>query len=280
MTFLEELRRELAAHGVRGRRARRIELELADHLACEPDAALGEPAAIAERFAVELRTVLTRRASIGTFGALAFCAGALLAASVSLSLAGGYPVRTGLLVALSGLGVAGFAQVALVAGVLALVRGVRGEAAGDLRLAQRRALVALAAGSVVAVSLAVHGLAVQPMPLWWHALTVAAALATLPALAAAAWAAHGAVVLTPAAPAEGFGADLPPALRRRSPLVLALLGVAAVGAVVLQGIVGEHSLAEGVVRGALEALGLVAAVAVLGRLLGLRRQCGVSKRFT
>ena len=66
------LRRELAARGIRGRLAARIDAELDDHLACDPQARLGEPAEIAEHFAVELRRVRTRRAaSIGTFAALA-----------------------------------------------------------------------------------------------------------------------------------------------------------------------------------------------------------------
>ena len=71
MSFLADLRRELARNGIRGGLARRIELELADHLACDPHASLGAPAEIAERFAVELRVVRTRRAAIATFGALA-----------------------------------------------------------------------------------------------------------------------------------------------------------------------------------------------------------------
>ena len=39
MTWLEELHVELGRAGIRGCTRRRIELELADHLACDPHAA-------------------------------------------------------------------------------------------------------------------------------------------------------------------------------------------------------------------------------------------------
>jgi len=61
MSFLSDLRRELAARGIRGRLADRIVAEFADHLACDPDANLGTPEEIAERFAAELPVARTRR---------------------------------------------------------------------------------------------------------------------------------------------------------------------------------------------------------------------------
>jgi hypothetical protein len=39
----------------------------------------------------------------------------------------------------------------------------------------------------------------------------------------------------------------------------------------LQGVFAEGSLGEGLIRGAIEAAGLLAGVVVLGRVLGLRR---------
>jgi hypothetical protein len=270
MTFLDELRRELHARGIRGRLAARIEAELADHLACDPDARLGEPAEIAERFSVELRTVLTRRASIRAFAALAFCALLLFAASAGIVGAGGYPASTGGLVPLSGLAMIACAQIAFVAGVLALVRALRAGSPGDLRLAQRRTLVAVDAGLGLAAALAVHAAAVRPMPLWWHAVTLTLAAAMVPGLLVAAAGTRRAAVLTPGGDAAGLGGDLPAPLRGRPGLVLAALGAAAVAVATLQGTIFEGSPTEGLVRGGLEAAGLLAGVALLGRLLGLR----------
>lgn len=273
MSFLADLRRELDRCGIRGPLARRIEAELADHLACDPQARLGAPAEIAERFAAELRVVRTRRAAKASFGALALCGGLFVVAVTAVGPAGGHlATRHGAVTSLSGLGMITFAQVAFVAGVLALARGLRATAPGDLRIAQQRAAVALAAGACVSVSLAVHGAVLAPMPGWWRALTLACALVPLPALAAAAVSARSAAALTAgAASSQGLAADLPGPLARRPGLVLAALGLAAVSLVVVQGVAGEHSLVEGLVRGALEAAGLGLAVALLGRVLGLRR---------
>lgn len=242
MSFLPELRSELRRNGIRGRLADRIVAELADHLACDPEARLGAPAEIAERFAAELRVARTRRASLGTFAALALCALPLLVVGASRSASSSHGD------ALAGLGVFAFAQIAFVAGTLALVRGLRGRTAGDLRLAQRRALVGLAAGAGVCACLAV-----QTTPL---------VLLPLPALLVAVAASRRAAVVTPAGPAAGLRADVP--------VPLWLFGAAAVLLALAQGLVGERSLAEGLIRAGIEAGGLAAGVAVLGRALGLR----------
>jgi hypothetical protein len=242
VSFLGDLRSELAAHGIRGRLAARIEAEFADHLACDPTARLGTPAEIAERFAAELRVVRTRRASIGTFAALGVTA--LLLAALAGTQRAGSPFAA--------IGFLAFGQIAFVAGTLALWRGLRGRTAGDFRIAQRRGLVALAAGGVVCASLVAD---VGPL-----------ALAVAPLLAAAAVATRRAAALTPAAPAEGLSADF----GRHAGLVLLALGAIAVGVVVFQGIAFEDSGWEGVIRGAIEAGGLAAGVAVLGRPLALR----------
>ncbi len=241
MTFLTDLHRELAARGIRGRLAARIEAELTDHLACDPAANVGTPDEIAERFAVELRVVRTRRASIGGFAALGLTAFALVGLG-----------RYGTGNAAAALVVIACAQVAFVAGSLALLRALRGSSAGDLRLAQRRELVALAAGAGVCV-----GLAFLSGPL---------ALAPLPFLFAAAWATRGAGALTPAARSNGLTADLGPYAH----VVLAALGIAVVGVVCAQGAFFEGSASEGIIRGAIEAAGLCAGVVVLGRPLELR----------
>jgi hypothetical protein len=91
MTFESELRRELARQGVDARRSRRIVAELDDHLTCDPEANLGSPALIAERFAVELRLSQTRRATFGGFAALAVTGSLIIATSLGITAAGGWP---------------------------------------------------------------------------------------------------------------------------------------------------------------------------------------------
>jgi hypothetical protein len=231
------LRRELAARGIRGRLAARIEAELDDHLACDPQARLGEPREIAERFAVELRGVRTRRASLGTFGAL-------VAAALFLFIL----ARNGSRGPAVGLGILAFGQIAFVAGTLAVWRALRGRSAGDFRVAQRRATVGLVAGAGVLICIAPVG------------------LAGLPLLAVAAGATRRAAALTPAEPAKGLSADFGPQAR----LVLLALGLIAVAGVAYQGVAFEGSGWEGLIRGAIEAGGLTAGVAVLRAPLALR----------
>src|SRR3954468_1002587 len=72
--MIEELSRELRRVGIRGRRRRRILTEFADHLACDPDAALGDPRQLAAQFADELAGDAARRTALGTFAALAVVA--------------------------------------------------------------------------------------------------------------------------------------------------------------------------------------------------------------
>lgn len=245
MSFAE-LRRELAARGIGGRLAARIEAELADHLACDPDAHLGTAQEIAERFAAELRIVRTRRATLGTFVALAVCAA--LVAGVGQQHVAGNPW--------AGITVVVFGQIAFVGGCLALLRALRARTAGDLRLAQRRAMVALVAGAGVASGLALDG----------GPLGIAFAVVAAVVLAVAAYAMRRAWLLTPAERAEGLSFDF----GRYAPLVLLALGAIAVGGIAFQGVVFEGSGWEGIIRGSIEAGGLVLGVALLGRPLALR----------
>jgi hypothetical protein len=198
MSFLADLRRELARNGIRGGLAQRIELELADHLACDPEAKLGTPAEIAERFASELRVVRTRRASIGTFAALALSGSLLCLAVLAGARVGSYGgLQRSVFAPLSALGMIAFGQIALVAGTLALLRGLRPGGTGDLALAQRRAVVALAAGGLASACLAVNAIAAPQMPLWWRTFALASALLPLPALEAAHRATRAASSITP-----------------------------------------------------------------------------------
>ena len=74
MTFERSLQSELDRVGIRGALAQRIEAELVDHQRCDPEAPLGDPRELAERFAADLRAPLTRRAARHGFAALSLTA--------------------------------------------------------------------------------------------------------------------------------------------------------------------------------------------------------------
>jgi hypothetical protein len=259
---LNGLRAELARAGIRGRLADRIVLEFDDHLRCDPEANVGQPREIAERFAEELRMPRTRRSTYAAFAALAF-----VAVSFAISASGGALAISGArgwIVSFGGLGMVFAGQVAFVAGVLALWRVLqRPRTAADLRLVQRRTGVALAAGGVALVAHAVQTAAVQPlMSTWWLALAIPASLAPAVALGGAARGLRGAIALTP---------ETEPSRRPFPwPLVLAI-GVAAVTVMVVGSAFAEHSWVEGLNRGALELIGFTLCFAVFGRRLGIRR---------
>ncbi|HZQ82214.1 MAG TPA: hypothetical protein VFB25_09590 [Gaiellaceae bacterium] len=269
MSYLDALRHELARAGVGGRRLDRIVDEFADHLACDPEADLGSPRVVAERFADELGLAQTRRAALLVFGALALTAVLLAAAGADTS----YPARVqnGWAVGLTGLGLVAGAQVAFVAGVLALARGRRRSlTCAERRLVQRRAAVALGAGILTCSMLVAHGVVFRQMPAAWTALTIAAGVVPLPLLAYAGARLRSAAQLTPAGGvAPGLSADLPGALGRHSRALLALLGSLAVAAVVAQGSLFERSASEGPARGVIELAGIAVGTAALGRVLGL-----------
>jgi len=264
---MRDLHAELARVGIRGRLARRIEVELADHLACDPAAQLGQPRVIAERFAEELRLPTTRRTTFHAFAALALTALSLGVALRSTQITGGWPAVSatrGWLVSLGGLAIVFGVQVALVAGSLALWRVLRGTATdGDLRLVQRRVGLALAGGGVVLVGQAVQAAALQPLqPRWWILVALSALVVPALTLGGAAYELRGAVSIT---------AAVPPAHRVfPRPLVLAL-GAGAVAVVCVGSAFAEHSWNEGLTRGAIEAVAFAGCFAALGRYVGIRR---------
>ena len=132
--------------------------------------------------------------------------------------------------ALSGLGLVAFGQIAFVAGSLTLVRGVRRElSAADLRLVHRRAGIALMAGALTSGSLLVHALELRPMPAWWIRFAVAGATISFAPLAAAGVALARAVRIAPApvGVAQGLSGDLPRPLQRHAAGLLAGLGLLA-----------------------------------------------------
>jgi hypothetical protein len=259
---VNELRAELARVGIRGRLSQRIVLELDDHLRCDPDAKLGAPREIAERFADELRVPRTRRSAYVGFAALALVAVAIMATAWG----GGstVPGARGWIESLTGLGIIFGGQVSFVAGVLALWAAARRpHAVADLRLVQRRTGVALGAGGFALIAHASQVVAVQPyMSMLWLALAVPATVVPAVALGAAARGLHGAVILTPA---------LEPARRPfRWRLVIAV-GAAAVTVMVVGSAFAEHSWVEGLSRGVLESIGFAFCFAIFGRRLGIRR---------
>jgi hypothetical protein len=256
------LRAELARVGISGRLARRIVLELDDHLRCDPDADLGAPREIAERFAEELRVPRTRRSAYAGFAALA-----LAAVAIVVSARGGGPAvpgARGWIESLGGLGVIFGGQVAFVSGVLALWSATRSaHGVTDLRLVQRRTGVALGAGGFALIAHASQAVAVQPyMSTLWLALAIPATLVPGVALGVAARGLHDAVVLTPA---------VEPARRPfRWSLVIAV-GAAAVTVMIVGSAFAERSWVEGLSRGVLESIGFALCFAIFGRRLGIRR---------
>jgi hypothetical protein len=264
MSYLDELRFELAARGIGGRLARRIELELADHLACGPDSELGSPALIAARFAHELGIVRTRRATVPGVGALALTAVLLGVAQRGISAAGGWPSVngvSGVVVALTGIAMFVACQVSFVAGILGASLAARRRAA--VHLVQRRMTVALAAGAVAVTGQAVHAVFFRPfLPSWWFALAGAAVVASAVALALSARALSSAASLTTREPRVQVH-PLPA-------WVVAGVALSAIVAVTAGTGDAEGSLVEGLIRGAFEAVAIIGCFLAFGRRLGLR----------
>ena len=153
--MIADLRRELAAVGIRGRERDRILAEFADHLACDPDAVLGDPRELAQQFADDLATDTTRRAALWTFGALAVVAFAVGVPELLLptvpDIAGGSSL---LLVVSATLAAVVGAQIAFAAGCLAAVRAL--QRPHDVTLVRRRTAVALGAGALTALGSALY----------------------------------------------------------------------------------------------------------------------------
>lgn len=254
---MKNLREELARVGITGRLARRIELELADHERCDPDAQLGSPQLIAERFAEELRLPVTRRAVHTGFVALA-----LLALGLALQTSA-RPVPSldgagGLVVAFSGLGIVLGAQVAFVSGTLAVWGAHRGT---GLRVVQRRLLLALGAGALVLAGEGVDA-AVVRTPLWWYTLAAPALLVPAAGLLRSGAILREAGAITPATDAGRVSFTRP---------AVAAIGAGAVLLVVVGSAFAEHSWTEGISRGVMESVGFVVCFLALGRRLGIRR---------
>lgn len=281
MSWFDELRRALRLCGVTGSAARRVELELADHLASDPDAEerLGDPVELARAIAAEVATKQTRVAAFGAFGSLTLTAAACLIATGLVTAAGGWPdlFAGGIVGVVAALLLAVAPQVALVAGGLALLRarGLRGAPApaAELALVRRRATIALAAGGTTALALATSALTSRSeLAGWWVGLTLAlAAGSTLALGTAAALVRRSARALTtvPGPPGDVFD-DLPFSLHGRHRELLAGTALVVVLASSITGWVAEGDPGSGLVRGGIEGVAIVVCWLALGRALGLR----------
>jgi hypothetical protein len=278
--FLEALGRELSAAGIRGSQRTRILDEYADHLSCDPNALLGKPSELARQFADELGTSRARRGAAVAFGALAV-AGVLSVVSFATADLG--PLKSAEQHPLARLAAAGLviaAQVAFATGVLAGLRafwrrGVHSLPRAEATVMLRRTCIALLAGIVSMVALAVMAVALHHTESsGWRTYTLIAAGAGILALLAAAPAALAAARLKPSTSGaagdlfDDLGPLVPPILRGR-PWRFALLFAAALFVLVtLQGVIASDPF-DGLARGVVEACACLLGFAALGPYVGL-----------
>jgi hypothetical protein len=286
MTYLAELEAQLAAAGVRGRAARRVLDEAADHLGeLESAADFGEPRVIAREVAAVLASSWTHRAAVLSFAALA-ATGIGYSALFVLTFGASSPdiasAQTVWLGIAAALGIVFLPQLSFVAGVLMVWRALRlprPAPAEELALVRRRAAVALGAAAATLGAWAVYAFEYRV-----HEVTTVAVAAILAVPLVAA----GAFVRAAAAPAAVRGgpagdvfADLGPFVSRTPLARLDLEGhpwlfaggfALAVGLVVTLATLGEGGVVAGLLRGIPEAIAVVLFYAAFGRVLGLRRQ--------
>jgi hypothetical protein len=281
--MIDALHAELGRVGIRGGLRRRILAELADHLACDPGAQLGEPSELARQFADELGTSRSRSAAFGAFAALGLAGGLFTASYVAVNVVAP-PVdepRTAWLGGLAVLLVVAAPQVSFAAGSLALLRAFRRRrvpalSAAEVQVIRRRAGIALAFGVATMCGISLFAYEYTALlPAWLRLLSYASAAAGAAALGAAA------VPLVSAArvrvSGEGVAGDifddlgpLVPGRLRGHAWRLALLVAGAVAlAVALAGVVQSDPI-DGAARGLAEGLACLAGFAGLGRFLGLR----------
>ncbi len=290
MSWLGEFEDELVARHVPLAWRERLVAELRDHLACEQGAPtrLGAPREIAGQYADELGAHDARAGALSAFAALALAAVALLGSQLTLARIGqmgrypGFDHGFSVAVALPAIiAMLIGPQVALVAGTLAAWRALRRRRVAvlpreEVALVRRRAKIGLAAGIATMVGELMYvGNFAGVLPAWWLLLSGAPAAAGLAALTLA-WrgVARGCATVVLAGGEAGDLFDDIVVLRRlrQHPLVLWLSAAVACGGVVtLLEWHAERSLAEGLQRGAFEAVALSIGFAALGRAIGARR---------
>lgn len=265
--MIAELRRELTAVGIRGRQRDGILAEFADHLACDPDAELGDPRTLAAQFADELAIDSARRSALWTFGALAIVAFAVGVPQLTLptipDIAGG---RSLLLVGPATLAFVIGSQAAFAAGCLAALRALRLAGPQDVELVRRRVTVALAAGALTAAGSAAYAVNFWSIvPGWWAVLAVVCASGAAVPLGATAFVSTraGSLQVSQPEPPRGLSADLGPLARPWT------IGAAAVVAMLAGTAIVEGSLVEGVLRAGVEAVAFAACFVTFRRYLAL-----------
>lgn len=284
MSYPDELGRELARVGIRGRLRRRIVAEISDHLSCDPRAELGSPHELGCRFADELGTMRARRAAHAAFGALAL-AGVLAIAVFAATARAGialpkvHPASRILFNLGMGLTVLG-GQVALAAGVLGALRAVlrRSESVvvrEEALVLRRRTEVALTAGLACLAGLALVGIEATHAAGWWRTLAVASAGAGACAVVVALIPLISARQLLPVARGsagdifEDIGSAVPSPVRGH-PWTLALVVASGIAVMLATAGIVQGDPYDGTLRGIADGLACLAGFAVLGRYLGLR----------
>jgi hypothetical protein len=290
--FQARLGQELSAVGIRGRLRARILAEYADHLACDPEAQLGEPRALARQFADELGSTRARRAAVIGFAALAL-AGILfgLAFVTSDAVFGAAPKGGPVIGRIATACALLFSQISFVAGILAALRWVQRRSSGVLPAAEakvivRRAAVGVVSGILTMVSLGTIAVADQRFEsgAWATFAIVVAAVGTAGLLASlpSIW---EATRLRPVAGGEAgdifddlgdFVMLVPPPLRGRPWRLAAVVSVAVALVITLVAVPAQDAY-DGALRGIVDALLCMAGFATLGRYLGLWRPGRVSQ---
>jgi hypothetical protein len=282
MSYLDDLRHQLVRAGIRGRLRRRIIAEISDHLSCDPQAALGSPEELAHQFADQLGTARTRRAAIASFAALAVAGALTVAVAAATGRAGialpeahpASPFLFDLGLALAALG----GQVSLAAGALCALRGLRRRRVivrEEALVIRRRSAVALIAGLVCLLGVALVGLEASHVANWWRRLAVASAAAGGCAIVAAViplLAAREVSPLTRGSAGDMFddlGWIVPPPLRGH-PWRFALVFAGGIAVVLAVAGIAQSDPYDGALRGLLDGTACLAAFGLLGRYLGLR----------
>lgn len=281
--FETRLGHELSAVGIRGSLRDRILAEYADHLACDPEAQLGEPRALARQFADELGTSRARRAAVIGFAALALAGILFGLAFVTSDAAFGAAPKGGSVIGRIATALAIlFSQVSFVAGSLAVLRWIQRRGSEVLPAAEatiivRRIAVGVASGIVTMVSLGALAIAYhryQPAA-WATFAIVVSAVGTAGLLVALPWVWRAARLRPVAAGGAGdiledlgpFVALVPVPLRH--PWRLAVVLSVAVAVVITLVAVPADDAFDGAARGLVDALLCMAGFATLGRYLGL-----------
>ena len=262
--MIETLASELAAAGVRGRQRERILAEVADHLACDPQADLGDPQALAQEFADDLAVETTRRAAGWAFGALVLVAAAVAVPQLLSPAAPDIAAGRSLWLALPAmLAVVIGAQVAFAAGCLAGLRALRRPQ--DVEVVRRRTMAAIGAGALAASGSALSAVNFWAvLPRWWCVLTLTAAVAAVLPLAAPALAClRVRPIRVSYSGTGGLSADLG-ALAR--PL---LIGAGVTFGMLALTSLAERSLVEGSLRAGFEAVAFAVCFVALRRPLAL-----------